>query len=144
VFLGQSLPLRGHHEFAGSFEISQRVSRLAGDRQGVYLWQSPSGPASPTSLFASPLWLQQGEVSALLPRQPDPGYVRTFVLGFPGQPVFLVSAGAKPLPGYQRLGLRAVDRITTTLPFWAESDTSRPSRAGVVPVDFTVWQVAGS
>ena len=145
VFLGQSLPLRHHHEFAGSFEISQRVSRLAGDRQGVYLWQSPGGrPVSATSLFASPLWLQEGEISALLPRRPDPGYVRSFVRGFPGQPVFVVSAGGRALAGYERVGLRPVDRIRATLPFWAESDTSRPSRAGAVPVDFTVWRVAGT
>jgi hypothetical protein len=144
VFLGQSLPLRPHHEFAGSFEITQRISHLAGDRQGVYLWQLPGWPTSPTSLFASPTWLQEGEVSALLPRAADPGYVRQFVRGFPGQPVFLVSAGAKRLQGYERLSLRPVDRVSATLPFWEESDTSRPSKAGVVPVDFTVWRVAGT
>ena len=144
VFLGQSLPLRQHHEFAGSFEISQRISHLAGDRQGVFLWQFPGWPTSPASLFASPTWLQEGEVSALLPRAADPGYVRSFVRGFPGQPVFLVSAGGQPLPGYERLGLRAVDRVGATMPFWEESDVSRPSNAGVVPVDFTIWQVAGT
>jgi len=26
------------------------------------------------------------------------------------------------------------------MPFWAESDPSRPSSVGVVPVDFTVWR----
>ncbi|HEX6675973.1 MAG TPA: hypothetical protein VF486_13195 [Actinomycetes bacterium] len=144
VYLGQSMPLRPHHEFAGSFEITRRISHLAGGHQGVYLWQFPAWPTSPTSLFASPTWLQEGEVSALLPRAPDPAYVRSFVRGFPGQPVFLVSAGGQPLPGYEHLGLRAVDRISATLPFWEESDTSRPSKAGVVPVDFTVWRVAGS
>jgi hypothetical protein len=144
VFLGQSLPLRPHHEFAGSFEITRRISRLAGDRQGVYLWQFPGWPSSPASLFASPTWLQEGEISALLPRAADPGYVRTFVRGFPGQPVFLVTAGGQPPPGYERLALRAVDRVGATLPFWAESDISRPSKAGVVPVDFTVWRVAGT
>jgi hypothetical protein len=143
VFLGQSLPLRHHHEFAGSFEITQRVSRLAGDRQGVYLWQS-SGALSAASLFASPVWLQEGEISALLPKRPDPGYVRSFVRGFPGQPVFVVSAGGQALAGYERLALHPVDRVRATLPFWAESDTSRPSRARVVPVDFTVWRVAGT
>jgi hypothetical protein len=144
VYLGQSLPLRPHHEFAGSFEITRRISHLAGDRQGVYLWQFPGWPTSPTSLFASPTWLQEGEVSALLPRAPDPAYVRSFVRGFPGQPVFLVSAGGQPLPGYERLGLQKVDRISATMPFWEESDISRPSKAGVVPVDFTVWRVAGT
>lgn len=144
VFLGQSLPLRPHHEFAGSFEITQRISHLAGARQGVYLWQIPDWPTSPTSLFASPTWLQEGEISALLPRAANPAYVLQFVRGFPGQPVFLVSMGTQPLKGYEDLGLRAVDRVSATLPFWAESDISRPSKAGVVPVDFTVWRVTGN
>jgi Dolichyl-phosphate-mannose-protein mannosyltransferase len=144
VFLGQSLPLRTHHEFAGSFEITQRISRLAGDRQGVYLWQFPSVPNSPASLFASPVWLQEGEISALLPTEPDPAYVREFVRGFPGQPVFLVAAGGGVPEGYEHSGLIRADRITATLPFWAESDTSRPSQAGAVPVDLTVWRVTGT
>jgi hypothetical protein len=144
VFLGQSLPLRPHHEFAGSFEIDRRIGGLAGGRQGVFLWQFPDWPTSATSLFASPTWLQEGEVSALLPRKANPAYVRQFVRGFPGQPVFLVSAGAKALPGYERLGLRPVARVGAELPFWEESDIRRPSRAGVVPVAFTVWQVAGT
>jgi hypothetical protein len=144
VFLGQSLPLRPHHEFAGSFEIDRRIGRLAGGRQGVFLWQFPDLPTSATSLFAAPAWLQEGEVSALLPRVANPGYVRQFVRGFPGEPVFLVSAGAKPLPGYGQLGLRPVAHVGAALPFWEESDVRRPSKAGVVPVDFTVWQVTGS
>src|SRR6266540_3500850 len=39
VFLSQSLPLRQHHEFAGSFEVTRRVAQVAGGRQGVFLWQ---------------------------------------------------------------------------------------------------------
>jgi hypothetical protein len=36
-------------------------------------------------------------------------------------------------------------RLTrATLPFWAEGDPSHPSSAGVVPVDFTLWRVAGT
>jgi hypothetical protein len=141
VFLGQSLPLRGHHEFAGSFETTQRLARLAGDRQGVYLWESQPWPSSPTSLFATPVWLQEGEISALLPRRPDPAYVRSFVRGFPGQPVFLVANGGAPPPGYGDLPLRLVDRIGQRLPVWEESDTHRPSSARSVAVDFSVWRV---
>jgi hypothetical protein len=58
--------------------------------------------------------------------------------------VFVVSAGGQALPGYERVGLRPVDHVRATMPFWEESDTSRPSKAGVVPVDFTVWRVAGT
>jgi len=144
VFLGQSLPLRHHQEFAGSFETTQRLARLAGDRQGVYLWQPQPWPFSPTSLFATPVWLQEGEVSALLPARPNPAYVRSFVSGFPGQPVFLVAAGGVRPAGYGDVPLRLVDRIGQQLPVWEESDTQRPSSPRSVPVDFSVWRVEGT
>jgi len=144
VFLGQSLPLRHHHEFAGSFETNQRLARLAGDRQGVYLWQPQRWPFSPTSLYATPVWLQEGEISALLPARPDPAYVRSFVRGFPGQPVFVVAAGGARPAGYGDIPLRQVDRVGQQLPVWEESDTHRPSSARSVPVDFSVWQVDGT
>jgi len=144
VFLGQSLPLRQHQEFAGSFGTTQRLARLAGDRQGVYLWQPQPWPFSPTSLFATPVWLQAGEVSALLPARPNPAYVRSFVSGFPGQPVFLVAAGGARPAGYGDVPLRRVDRIGQQLPVWEESDTHRPSTARRVPVDFSVWRVEGT
>jgi hypothetical protein len=144
VFLGQSLPLRAHHEFAGSFATTRRVARLAGGRQGVYLWQPQPWPFSPTALFASPVWLQAGEISALLPARPNPAYVRSFERGFPGQPVFLVTAGGGRPTGYDGIRLRLADRISEQFPVWQESDTQRPSAARTVPVDMAIWQVLGT
>ncbi|HYY78610.1 MAG TPA: hypothetical protein VFD04_05415 [Actinomycetes bacterium] len=143
VFLGQSLPLRGHHELAGSFAVTRQVAAVAGDRQGVFLWQPPQRPYSPVALFGAPVWLQRGEVSALLPGRTDPGYVRAFVRGFPGQPVFLVWSGEPP-PAYAALGLQRVAAVDTSLPRWQESDTSRPRRSVPVPVRFAVWRVRGT
>jgi len=143
-FLSESWPLRKHQEFAGSFAISARIAADAGGKQGVFLWQHP--PACclyAESLFASAIWLERGQVSALLPYNAalDAGYLRKFQKGFPGQPVFVVwhGQGAPNIPG---VSLTAVDRVTTSLPYWEESDAHRPNKPTSVPVDFAVYRVA--
>lgn len=150
VFLSQSLPLRGHHEFAGSFEITRQVARAAGDRQGVFLW-APAGYMGPPSLFGSPVWLQEGQISAMIgdraqragPADPA-AYVRSFVRGFPGQPVFIVGQGGARPAGLDGLQLTAVDHVQQELPMWQESDTRRPSHSGSWAVDLSVWKVDGT
>jgi hypothetical protein len=142
VFLRQSLPLRHHQEHGGSFGTVQRIAGAAGGRQGVFLWQQASGGLYEISyLFGGPVWLQQGQVSALLPRRPSPAYVRSFVLGFPGQPVFLVTPGNALPRGYAALGLRPVDRITYVMPVWEETYQRRPSSAQGVPLRLSIWRV---
>jgi hypothetical protein len=144
VFLGQSLPLRGHHEMAGAFETTKRVARAAGDRQGVFLWERVGYLGAPM-LFGSPVWLQEGQISAMIPKSPARGaYVRSFIRGFPGQPVFVVTAGGSRPSGYDGLKLVQVDHVVERLPFWQESDISRPSRPKRLPVNFSVWQVVGT
>jgi hypothetical protein len=140
VFLGQSLPLRHHQEHGGSFEAIQRIARAAGDRQGIFLWPQTGGLSS----FGSSVWLQQGQVGALLPERPDLAYVRSFVRGFPGQPVFLVVGGDRPPRGYAGVGLRRVDRFTYRMPVWQETYETRPSSAREVPVPLSIWQVVGT
>jgi hypothetical protein len=145
VFLSQSLPLRHHQEHNGSFETTQRIARAAGGRQGVFLWQQASGGLYEISyLFGGPVWMQQGQVSALLPRRPSPAYVQSFVRGFPGQPVFLVVPGSAAPRDYAGLGLRAVDRITYVMPVWEETYVTRPASARGVPLRFSIWQVGGA
>lgn len=141
VFVGQSLPLRHHQEHGGSFETIQRIARAAGDRQGIFLWPQTGGlPA-----FGSAVWLQEGQVGALLPERPDPAYVRSFVRGFPGQPVFLVASGLQAPSGYAaNLGLRLADRFTYLMPVWEETYLTRPSKARVVPVPISIWRVEGT
>jgi hypothetical protein len=141
VFAGQSLALRHHDEHGGSFEVTQRIAGAAGGRQGVFLWEHTSSLYDVAYLFGGPVWLQQGQVSALLPQRPDPGYVRAFVRGFPGQPVFLVTRGFAAPHGYAGLGLRRADRITYVMPVWEETYTSRPAKAVGVPLRFSIWRV---
>ena len=103
VFAGQSMPLRHHQEHGGSFETVQRIASAAGGRQGVFLWEQSSSLYDVAYLFGGPVWLQQGQISALLPRRPDSAYVQSFVRGFPGQPVLLVTKGQdaqKPTPAW--------------------------------------------
>jgi hypothetical protein len=140
VFVGQSLPLRHHQEHGGSFETIQRIARAAGDRQGIFMW--PQTGELPT--FGGAVWLQEGQVGALLPKRPDPAYVRSFVRGFPGQPVFLVGKGDDPPEGYAEVGLRRADRFTYRMPVWRETYQTRPSSAREVPVPFSIWQVVGT
>ncbi len=142
-FLGQSAPLRSHSEFGGSFAISARIAKAADGKQGVFLWQFP--PACclyAEQLFGSATWLERGQISALLPMQPGykAGYIRDFEKAFPGQPVFVVwHTQADPaIPGVK---LEPVDRITTTLPYWEESNVSRPDHAVELPVDFAIYRV---
>jgi hypothetical protein len=141
VFAGQSLPLRHHQEHGGSFETIQRIASAAGGRQGVFLWEQSSSLYDVAYLFGGPVWLQQDQISALLPRRPDPAYIRSFVRGFPGQPVFLVTRGHRRPKAYASLGLRAVDQVTYVMPVWRETYTTRPSDAVGVPLQFAIWQV---
>jgi hypothetical protein len=144
VFLGQSLPLRHHHEMNGSFQFTQRIAAVAGQRQGVFLWQRPSHPLLPADMFGAAVWMERGQISAMLPGSDSPAYVRSFINGFPGQPVFLVWSGDGAPPGYQTLGLHRVLRIDSSMPMWNESDTQRPDAAHTIPVNLSVWQVAGT
>jgi hypothetical protein len=140
VFVSQSLPLRHHREFLNSFQIAERVASASGGRRGVFLWECcPTA----TSLFAGPVWLEQGQLSALLPMAPGTGeaYVRSFVRGFPGQPVFVVVSGGNAPKGLGAVGLRKVDDIVVQFPMWQESVTSRPDHAIQVPVELSVWRV---
>ena len=144
VFAGQSLPLRDHQEHGGSFEVTQRIARAAGGRQGVFLWEHAPSLYDVGYLFGGPVWLQQGQVSALLPQRPDPDYVRSFVRGFPGQPVFLVTRGHAVPRAYAELGLRRADRITYVMPVWEETYTSRPDAAVGMPLRFSLWRVGST
>src|SRR6266536_1677382 len=143
VFATQSLPLRHHQEHGGSFEAVQRIANAAGDRQGVFLWQQPSEARGAAYSFGGAVWLQQGQVSALLPKQPDAAYARSFVRGFPGQPVFLVTSGRLAPRGYASLGLRLADRFTYLMPMWEETYLTRPSKARTVPIPVSIWRIQG-
>jgi hypothetical protein len=143
VFAGQSLPLRSHSEFGGSFDVSERVAASAGGQQGLFLWQrSPACCLYAQSLFGGALWLERNQISALLPddQHQVAGYLANFRQAFPGQPEFVIwhGQGAPALPGVR---FEPVQRVRTALSYWEETLTRRPDKATSVPLDFVVYRV---
>jgi hypothetical protein len=142
-FAGQSLPLRHHSEFGGSFAISRRIAATAGGQQGVFLWQrSPACCLYAQSLFGGALWLERDQISAILPTDPSqvPGYLANFRRAFPGQPEFVIWHGQDP-PPVPGVRLEPVDRVSTALSYWEETFERRPDKATSVPVSFVVYRV---
>lgn len=143
-YLSESVPLRGHQEFGGSYAISARIAADAGGKQGVFLWQQPPGCCLyAEQLFGAAIWLEHNQISALMPGDPKSmaGYISEFQKGFPGQPVFLVWNG-QAKPQIPNVVLTAKDRIDTALPYWEETELHRPKKATSVKVSFVVYRVA--
>jgi hypothetical protein len=149
VFLSQSLPLRRHDEWRGSFAVSQAIADLSPGVRGIYLWE-PAGEqgccAGPTRLFATPVWLAHGELSALLPVDPAAraNIITTYAQHFRGQPLFIVGDKPEVPGGIDPATLEPVMSRHVDLPMWNESDAVRPSAAHDVPVDIAVWRVRGT
>ncbi|MDT7538178.1 MAG: hypothetical protein QOI82_1763 [Actinomycetota bacterium] len=149
VFLSQSLPVRRHDEWKGSFAVTQQLADLSGDKSGLYLWE-PQGEqgccAGPTALFATPVWLVHDGLSALLPG--DHGrraeIIALYAKHFPGRPVFIVGDTPDLPDGVDPSTVEPILTRHLELPMWDESDTSRPAGSHQVPVDIAVWHVRGT
>jgi hypothetical protein len=140
----ESVPLRGHDEWGGTYGLTRQLAGLSGDRPGVYLWQRPRYCcAAPVSLFASPLWLVTGEQSVLLPAEQAtvPAYVRSYLDHFPDRPVFLVYDHGTAPPALPGLAVTPVARYDGGLAHWLESASTRPAVAQQIRYDFTVYRV---
>jgi hypothetical protein len=152
LFLSQSLPLRAHDEWRGSFALSKSIADLSGDSEGVYLWEPEQGCcASVTQLFAVPVWLQHGQLSALLwsSAAMDTGLSRDeqiarYAEEFDGRPVFVVADKGELPVGIDPSTVEPVLNVATTLPMWEESDDERPDEAREIPVHVSVWHVVGT
>ena len=148
-FLSQSLPLRFHDEWKGSFELSQEISDLSGDEHGVYLWEPEQGCcASVTQLLATPLWLQHEQTSALLWTRAAVanGFTRDEQIArykqrFADRPLFVVADKGELPEGIDPSTVEPVLDRQVTLPMWDESDFVRPAAAHDVPVHVSVWRV---
>ncbi len=145
VFLSQSVPLRRHDEWKGSFQASARIAALSGDEQGLFLWDTLR-TNNATALFATPVWLARGQVSVLLPSLPErrEEILALYERAFPDMPVFVVGARQTVPEGVDPAGLTPVDDFTLSLPMWDESDLERPRAAHRVPVSVSVWRVDGT
>ncbi len=147
VFLSQSLPLRSHDEWRGSVEVAEQVSALSPGERGLYLFEPQQGCCTgPTQLFATPVWLVEGELSTLLPTDPAlrPQVLADYRTRFPGMPQFVVAdKGALP-EGVDPASVTPVARIPYALPMWEESDLERPDEARTVTGEVSVWRVTGT
>jgi hypothetical protein len=149
VFLSQSVPVRRHDEWKGSFALTQQIADLSGDRSGIYLWE-PQGEqgccAGPTALFATPVWLVHDGLSALLPldhsRRTE--ILTAYAQHFPGRPLFVVGDEPELPDGVDPASVEPVLVRHVELPMWDESDTARPAGSHQVPVDIAVWHVRGT
>jgi hypothetical protein len=144
VFVHQSWPLRSHDEWGGSFAISKKVAALSGDKRGVYLWQrGPFCCSAPTTLWASTVWMERGELSVLLPREPVeiPPYVLEYRKAFPNDPLFVVWHGPDYPPGLESLHLQPVLHPVGSMPFWQESEFQRPHYERRINYNFVVYRV---
>ncbi|HVE29210.1 MAG TPA: hypothetical protein VNC80_04025 [Mycobacteriales bacterium] len=143
VQLSQSLPLRSHDEWGGSYGVNQSLAALSGDQKGIYLWAPATACcAQSVQLFGPTIWLIEDEDSALLPAGPAVGpYVTRYAQTFPGRPLFLVYETRTVVPQLPGLKRTPVARFAGTMPHWVESSVSRPDKALQIPYDFTVYRV---
>jgi hypothetical protein len=141
--LAQSLPLARHREFNGSFAASARIAAAAGGRQGVFVWGPRTTYYDTMPLFAAPVWLQRGQLSVILPPGGTRADLDRIKRAFSGQPVFLVTGALGLPPGLRDAGLRRVDGFRVLMPFWQESDTTRPSHNVGLAAKVEIWAVDG-
>lgn len=147
VQASQSLPLRSHDEWAGSYGVNQSIAALAGDQKGIYLWApANSCCVAPVTLFGPTVWLLEDQDSALLPTDPAKvsSYVQTYARTFPDRPLFVVYPTSAVVPRYPGLNRIPAGRFAGTMPHWIESSISRPNRAQQIPYDFTVYRVTSA
>ncbi len=151
VFVSQSLPVRRHDEFRGSFEAAAQIASVAHGRHGIFLWEPDSGCCSgATHLFPTSVWLQQDQDSALLAAD-DPAtgqspmaMLAAYRKAFASRPLFVVTGRGQLPAGVDPTHVRLVKDLQVSMPVWDESDTTRPSGSHPVAVHVLVWQVVGS
>jgi len=146
VFLSQSLPLRGHDEWKGSFAVAKKVSDLSPGAKGIYLWEQEPCCNGGTQLFASQVWLAHDELSILLPsditRRAE--IMKLYREEFTEMPMFVIGGRGELPAGIDPAGVTPLTQINASLPMWDESDLERPDGAHEVPVELRVWRVNGT
>jgi hypothetical protein len=143
VPLSQSLDVRGHREYGGSVELIEEIAGVA-DGDAVFLWQFPEdgNALDPSRNLGGPVWFVHGQVSTLLPREPETGDIDAYSSAFPGREVFVVTRGDERLDAFDDIDVAPALRVSTHLAFWSEADFERPDSAIAIPFDLTVWEVA--
>jgi hypothetical protein len=130
--------------------VTERIAALAGEQEGVFLWEFDQGCcAGVTRLFATPVWLQHGQLSGLLASNEAmkiDGNARRTVIAltakrFPDRPLFVVGDKGELPEGVDAASVDLVLDLKTSLPMWEENDFARPDEPREVPVHVSVWRV---
>jgi hypothetical protein len=139
-FASQSLPLRSHHEMAGSWESAEAIANVAGDRQGVFLYTQQESSTDPMRNTPAVVWFVFDQVAARLRPEDDMEDIDAYQRAFPDQPVFLVTHG--DLPGHlPRRRFSNAGTVTEQLTMWEESTSERPDEAQVLRGDLVLWRL---
>jgi hypothetical protein len=143
--LSQSLPLRSHDEFGGSFSLTSRIAKIAPPEQGIFLFRAPSSCCfSAASVLTAPLMFGRGQLSAVMPPSNNPAaeanYVREFQKAFPGRPIYLVwdTPQNPALPG---VPVTIAAHETANLPVEEVTNDRRPRTSKTLHYDLNVWRV---
>ncbi len=147
--LSESWPLRSHNENGGSIAVEQKLTALAGNQQGVYLWfRSAYCCNAPYQLFGGPMFAIQGQSSALMPTDEKQleaalvSYVNHFQAS--GRPVFYIADKKTVPPTVAGVTATKVTEIKGALPHWEETYISRPKKRNDYGYDFTVYRLVHS
>jgi hypothetical protein len=139
-FALQSLPLRSHHEMAGSWESAKAIADFAGDEQGVFLYTQPESSADPMRNTAAVVWFVFDQVVSRLRADDDIDDIDAYHRAFPDQPVFLLTHG--DLPGdLPRSRFSRAGAVTEQLTMWEESTSERPDEAVSPRGDLVLWRL---
>jgi hypothetical protein len=142
--LSESWPLRSHNENGGAVEVEKQVAALAGNQQGVFLWeQSTYCCAAPWELFGGPVFAIANQPSALLPTTHVPQVLAGYVDHFAGsgRPVFYVADRNGVPPRTPGVTSTKVAQFVGVLPHWAETFDSRPKTTQNYPYSMTVYRL---
>jgi hypothetical protein len=150
--LSQSLPLRSHREWGGSFEVTARIAALGTgapalgtgtarpDARAVFALVQTSPPDT-SVLFGAPLWFQRGQLSVLLPAEPGAADLAAVRRAFPDRPLLVVGDARRGLPpGLRDAGLTQVGAVPASMPFWEQATEHRPDHPGSIDVNVGVWR----
>ncbi len=135
----QSLPLRSHHEYAGTLAAARAAADASRGEQAVYLWVRPGAGCceAPAYLFAGAVWLRYGKASMTVAPEEAAEQAAAAAALPQHWPVLVVGDGAvPPFDG----PLTAVAHHEVTVPVWARGGLHRPDTARHVLVAFTVWR----
>lgn len=151
TYLGQSLPLRDHAEFAGSYSFVKHIGAIAGGEPAVFLWEFPGGSIlDPARTFAGALFLVDDQLSAFLPKEePNDPFLDEYLDHFgDDHAIYVITRGFDEPAGFDTSRLLLVDTLHVEMPIWDDSRTERPkestaSQGEPVWFDVSIWRVTG-